>query len=235
MTNPFRYFNSSAEVIRLVVMMYVKYPLSLRNVEDLRLSAVSTSAMRRSGFGGTGRPDVRRRDSKEAGSAHGWLSSVAVAPGRGLREGQRQALLSLARRRSRRRGLVVSGQAFSATAHKQWARGCLSRVEGQLPMRRFSSQPRVRTAIRRSRGQRRREASQPKSKFSRAPDADGRAFLAYPAKPGPAAPRSLTAQVEIFPSAGRRRASVPCALPVSFVVARLTAPWISAASSVRRA
>ena len=34
MTNPFRYFNSSSEVIRLVVMMYVKCPLSLRNVED---------------------------------------------------------------------------------------------------------------------------------------------------------------------------------------------------------
>ncbi len=28
--------NSSPEVIRLVVMMYVKYPLSLRNVEDLQ-------------------------------------------------------------------------------------------------------------------------------------------------------------------------------------------------------
>src|SRR5208282_1014117 len=35
MSNPFRYFNSSPEAIRLVVMMYVKYPLSLRNVEDL--------------------------------------------------------------------------------------------------------------------------------------------------------------------------------------------------------
>ena len=33
--NPFRYFNSSPEVIRLVVAMYVKFPLSLRNVEDL--------------------------------------------------------------------------------------------------------------------------------------------------------------------------------------------------------
>lgn len=33
--SPFRYFNSSPEVIRLVVMMYVRYPLSLRNVEDL--------------------------------------------------------------------------------------------------------------------------------------------------------------------------------------------------------
>jgi DDE domain len=35
MSNPFRYFNSWPEVIRLVVMMYVRYPLSLRNVEDL--------------------------------------------------------------------------------------------------------------------------------------------------------------------------------------------------------
>jgi putative transposase len=34
--NPFRYFYSSPEVIRLVVMMYVRFPLSLRNVEDLR-------------------------------------------------------------------------------------------------------------------------------------------------------------------------------------------------------
>ena len=33
--SPFRYFNSSPEVIRLVVMMYVRFLLSLRNVEDL--------------------------------------------------------------------------------------------------------------------------------------------------------------------------------------------------------
>ncbi len=31
MRNPFRYFNSSPEVIRLAVMMYVRFPLSLRN------------------------------------------------------------------------------------------------------------------------------------------------------------------------------------------------------------
>jgi len=35
MRNPFRYFNSSPEVIRLSVMMYIRYPLSLRQVEDL--------------------------------------------------------------------------------------------------------------------------------------------------------------------------------------------------------
>lgn len=33
--SPFRYFHSSPEVIRLVVMLYIRFPLSLRNVEDL--------------------------------------------------------------------------------------------------------------------------------------------------------------------------------------------------------
>lgn len=33
--NPFRYFYSSPDIIRMVVMLYVRYPLSLRNVEDL--------------------------------------------------------------------------------------------------------------------------------------------------------------------------------------------------------
>ncbi len=33
--SPFRYFKTSPEIIRLAVMMYVRYVLSLRNVEDL--------------------------------------------------------------------------------------------------------------------------------------------------------------------------------------------------------
>jgi len=33
--DPFRWFDSSPEVIQLVVMLYVRFPLSLRNVEDL--------------------------------------------------------------------------------------------------------------------------------------------------------------------------------------------------------
>ena len=35
MRNSFRYFNSSPEIIRLAVMLYIRYPLSLRQVEDL--------------------------------------------------------------------------------------------------------------------------------------------------------------------------------------------------------
>jgi len=51
--NPFRYFKTSREVIQLAVMMYVRFPLSLKNVEDLlheRGIEVSTKA---SGFGST--------------------------------------------------------------------------------------------------------------------------------------------------------------------------------------
>ncbi len=33
--SPFRYFKTSPEIIRLAVMMYVRFPLSVRNVEDL--------------------------------------------------------------------------------------------------------------------------------------------------------------------------------------------------------
>jgi putative transposase len=33
--DPFRYFRTSPEIIRFAVMLYVRFPLSLRNVEDL--------------------------------------------------------------------------------------------------------------------------------------------------------------------------------------------------------
>jgi len=33
--DPFKYFKTSREIIRLAVMLYVRFPLSLRNVEDL--------------------------------------------------------------------------------------------------------------------------------------------------------------------------------------------------------
>ena len=67
MSNPFRYFNSSPEVIRLVVMMYVRYPLSLRNVEDFLAERVIDIAMRRSGSCGTGLARCRRQRSERTG------------------------------------------------------------------------------------------------------------------------------------------------------------------------
>ena len=33
--SPFKYFKTSPEIIRLAVMMYVRFPFSLRNVDSL--------------------------------------------------------------------------------------------------------------------------------------------------------------------------------------------------------
>lgn len=33
--SPFKWFKTGPEIIRLAVMLYVRFPLSLRNVEDL--------------------------------------------------------------------------------------------------------------------------------------------------------------------------------------------------------
>ena len=35
MKNPFKYFKASPEIIRLAVMIYVRFPLSLRQIEDI--------------------------------------------------------------------------------------------------------------------------------------------------------------------------------------------------------
>jgi hypothetical protein len=63
MQYPFRYFNSSPEVIRLTVMMYIRYPLSLRQVEDLLLKLVSIFATRQYVSGGTGSARCSQRRS----------------------------------------------------------------------------------------------------------------------------------------------------------------------------
>ena len=33
--SPFKYFKTSPEIIRLAMMLYVRFPVTLRNVEDL--------------------------------------------------------------------------------------------------------------------------------------------------------------------------------------------------------
>jgi hypothetical protein len=71
--SPFRCFNSSPEVIRLAVLTYVKYPLSLRNVE------ASTFATRRCGSDGTG--SARCLQVTFVGS--GQTGCVASASGNG--------------------------------------------------------------------------------------------------------------------------------------------------------
>ena len=74
--SPFRYFHSSPEVIRLVVMMYIRFPLSLRNVEDLLFErgidlCHETVRLWRNRFGPMFAADIRRqRVSRMKGFLH---------------------------------------------------------------------------------------------------------------------------------------------------------------------
>jgi putative transposase len=74
--NPFRYFHSSPELIRLVVMLYVQFPLSLRNVEDLLYErgidlCNETVRLWWNRFGPTFAADIRRqRISRMRGFRH---------------------------------------------------------------------------------------------------------------------------------------------------------------------
>lgn len=66
-TRPFKYFKTSPEIIRMAVMLYIRFPLSLRNVEDLlheRSVEISHETVRF--WWRRVRTDVRGRDSETA-------------------------------------------------------------------------------------------------------------------------------------------------------------------------
>ena len=51
--SPFRYFKTCPEIIRLAVMTYVRFPLSLRNVENLLHARGVEISHETSGSGGS--------------------------------------------------------------------------------------------------------------------------------------------------------------------------------------
>jgi len=73
--SPFRYFKRSPEIIRLAVMMYIRFPLSLRNVEDLlheRGIAIFHETVRfwRNRFGPMFAAEIRKRRVSGLRSSH---------------------------------------------------------------------------------------------------------------------------------------------------------------------
>jgi hypothetical protein len=101
----FRYFKASPEIIRLAVMLYIRFPLSLRNVEILlheRGIEISHETVRFywNRFGPMFAAEICRRrvDRMRPGTPQ------AMASGRGVREDQRRDALSLAGCGSRRGG-----------------------------------------------------------------------------------------------------------------------------------
>ena len=93
--NPFRYFKTSPEIIRLTVMMYVRYPLSLREVEDLLFErgidiCHETVRFWWNRFGPMFAAEIRKRRVQNHSYSR-WL-----APGRGVCAYQRRDTLPLA-------------------------------------------------------------------------------------------------------------------------------------------
>lgn len=84
--SPFRYFKTSPGIIRLAVMLYIRYPLSLRNVEDLlheRGIEISHETVRYwwNRFGPMFAAEIRRRrvERMRSGIQHQWhLDEVFV-------------------------------------------------------------------------------------------------------------------------------------------------------------
>ena len=75
--SPFRYFKTSPEIIRLAVMLYVRFPLSLRNVEDLlheRGIDVSHEAIRFwwNRFGPMFASEIRKRRVQQLRAYSNW-------------------------------------------------------------------------------------------------------------------------------------------------------------------
>jgi len=77
MKNPFRYFNSSPEIIRLTVMMYIRYPLSLRQVEDILFERGIDICHETVRFGGTVSVRCLLRKSGNDGSITGHIPTGA--------------------------------------------------------------------------------------------------------------------------------------------------------------
>ena len=65
----FRYFDSSPVIIRLVVTMYVRFPLSLRNAEELLAERGVDTCHEIVGIGGLGLVRCLRRISNASASA----------------------------------------------------------------------------------------------------------------------------------------------------------------------
>jgi len=75
--DPFKYFKTSPDIIRLAVMLYVRFPLSLRNVEDLlheRCIEVSQETIRFwwNRFGPMFASEIRRKRVQQLRAYSNW-------------------------------------------------------------------------------------------------------------------------------------------------------------------
>ena len=87
MKNPFSYFKTSPEIIRLAVLMYIRFPLSLRQVEDLLQKFASIHASVHNHFN-----QDRHLNSRQVFKIHRssalaeWRQLAAYLSGQGKRQ-----------------------------------------------------------------------------------------------------------------------------------------------------
>jgi len=107
--NPCRYFKASPEIIQLGVLMYVWFPLSLQNVEDLVHKRGRDRCQLRNpeALGWSVRHIARTQDLEAALRVDAKKPPMAVAPGRRLRRDSRLTPLPLASRGSWKRSLGI--------------------------------------------------------------------------------------------------------------------------------
>ena len=89
MKNPFRYFKTSPEINRLALMMNVRFPPSLRNVEDLlheRGIKVSHETIRFwwNRFGPIVAAELRKKQTGRMRAVSAWRRQLAPAPRRAV-------------------------------------------------------------------------------------------------------------------------------------------------------
>ena len=107
MQNPLGYFNSSPEVIRLAVMLYIRYPLSLRQVEDLLFERGIDICHETVRFWWNRFGPLLAAEIRKAARPSSIVFGLALALGRGVRPYQRRDTLPLARGGSRGEVLEV--------------------------------------------------------------------------------------------------------------------------------
>ncbi len=132
MRNPSRCFNSSPEIVCLAMMICVRYPLSLRQVEDLLAErgidlCHETVRFWWNRFG----PMLAAETRKWRIRSRPYSCVLALAPRRGVRSDQRRDALPLACRRSR--GPSARCLRQEAPGSQGRARGIEARDEAARP------------------------------------------------------------------------------------------------------
>ena len=133
MNNPVRYFNSSPEVIRLAVMMVIRYPLSLRQVEDILFERGIDISYETAGSPGSAEVSEAHDEAPWSAVANRYRpTSILFGCDEGARKSWTAEMRALAQQQSREFAPTVSkaGRGDGAgSARPYQTNGCYDQVD----------------------------------------------------------------------------------------------------------